>query len=68
MSPYDHALDYAIQAIERGDRQKGHAALSWLLKRQPENTLAWLWMASCVPDEFAKQECYRRVSVLSAGS
>jgi Tfp pilus assembly protein PilF len=54
------ALEFAIDAINRGDPVNGKAALTWALHREPNNALAWLWMACCVTDEQAKQECYRR--------
>lgn len=62
----DEALQYAIGIINRGDAMKGRAALSWVLKQDPENAVAWLWMSCCVDDERAKEECYRRVSMFSS--
>jgi len=59
----DQALDFAVGAIAEGDPGRGRAALTWVLQQEPENTAAWIWMACCVPDEGARQECYRRASV-----
>lgn len=56
------ALDFAVGAIDRGESRKAKQALGWVLQQEPDNGLAWIWMAACVGDEAAKQECYRRAS------
>ena len=56
------ALDLGVQAVEQGDLQSGEAAFSWVLKKDPENTVAWLWLACCAPEEHAREECYKRAS------
>jgi Tfp pilus assembly protein PilF len=61
----EQALDYAVSAIKRGDSSRGQAALAWVLQREPSNVVAWLWMAECLPESDAKQECLRRVTALS---
>jgi len=61
----EQALDYAVSAIKRGDSSRGQAALAWVLQREPSNVVAWLWMAECLPESAAKQECLRRVTALS---
>jgi Tfp pilus assembly protein PilF len=61
----EQALDYAVTAIKRGDAPRGRAALAWVLQREPSNVVAWLWMAECLPESDAKQECLRRVTALS---
>jgi hypothetical protein len=58
----EEALDFAIDAIDRGDMKLGNAALGWVLQREPDNRVAWLWMACTVPDEQAKRGCYNRIS------
>jgi hypothetical protein len=58
----DEALAFAIEAIDRGDLKLGNAALGWVLQREPDNRVAWLWMACTVPDEQAKRGCYSRIS------
>lgn len=58
----EEALDFAIDAIDRGDLKLGNAALGWVLQREPDNRVAWLWMACTVPDEQAKRGCYSRIS------
>jgi hypothetical protein len=58
----DEAIEFAIQAIDRGDLKLGSAALGWVLQREPENPLAWLWMACTVSEEEAKRDCYSRIA------
>ena len=58
------ALDTAIQAVEGGDFVQGEAALSWVLQKDPDNAVAWIWLACCAPDDTAREACYRRVSVI----
>jgi hypothetical protein len=58
----EEAIEFAIEAIDRGDLKLGNAALGWVLQREPDNRVAWLWMAVTVPDEQAKRGCYSRIS------
>ena len=65
MPSCEQALDFAVSAIKRGDATKGQAALAWVLKREPNNVVAWLWLAECSPDVQVRQECLARVSELN---
>jgi Tfp pilus assembly protein PilF len=58
----EEAIEFAVQAIDRGDYQLGNAALDWVIQREPENPVAWIWMACCVNGEEAKRGCYSRIS------
>lgn len=58
----NEAMDLALGALEQGEQSKAKKALGWILQRDPGNGLAWIWMAACLEDEMAKQECYRRAS------
>jgi Tfp pilus assembly protein PilF len=58
----EQALDIGVEAVEQGDLTRGEAALSWVLKKDPANQVAWFWLACCAPDDDARQECYRRAS------
>lgn len=60
----EEALNLAVEAVERGDLRNGETALNWILKENPSNTAAWIWLACCVPDDSARQLCYRRASKL----
>ena len=58
----EDALNFAIEAIDRGNLAAGKKALEWVLQREPENQVAWVWMACCVPDEAAKRQCFKEIS------
>ena len=58
----EEAIEFAVQAIDRGDYKLGNAALDWVLQKEPDNPVAWLWMACCLTDEEAKRNCYSRIS------
>jgi Tfp pilus assembly protein PilF len=62
MEKVNQAISSAVEAIQRGDFGRGRATLTWVLNAQPNNRLAWLWMACCVNEETERDECYRRVS------
>ena len=63
----EEALNTGIQAVEGGDLKRGHAVLSWVVQREPENAMAWIWLACCAPDDTAREACYRRVSAIQGG-
>ena len=57
----EDAIEYAICAIENGNIKSGNEALGWVLQREPDNKVAWLWMACTLPDEKSKRACYNRI-------
>ncbi len=61
------ALDLGVHAVEQGDLQNGEAAFSWVLKKDPKNTVAWFWLACCAPEERGREECYKRASSINDG-
>jgi hypothetical protein len=61
----EEALEYAVRVIQCRDLAKGKAALSWVLKREPKNVVAWLWLSRCVQDAEAQLECMRLVSAIN---
>ncbi len=62
MATIEEAICSAVEAIERGDLGQGRATLSWVVREDPDNRLAWVWLAACVSEEDARNECYRRAS------
>ena len=64
MATVEEALDSAVKAIERGDMGEGRTTLKWVLTQDPSNRLAWLWMACCIGNERAREECYVRASAV----
>ncbi len=62
------ALDKAATAIKGGDLETGKEILKWVLEREPNNVLAWLWMSRCVKTNEAKLECFNRVLAIVPGN
>ena len=58
------ALDASADAIKNGDIDTGKAGLKWVLERDPDNVLAWLWMSRCTEIPAEKLECFNRVLAL----
>ena len=58
----EEALEFGVDAIDRGDLKLGSETMQWVLEREPNNSLAWLWLACTVDDEFKRQECYLRAT------
>ncbi len=50
----DLETNQAIELIKQGNIAEGAKILSVVLKNQPDNELAWLWMSACVPDQEKK--------------
>ncbi|MEW5870208.1 MAG: leucine-rich repeat domain-containing protein [Chloroflexota bacterium] len=61
-------LQEAIALVKAGDRKGGRQRLSALLKRQPENVTAWLWMAGAVDEDAQRRFCLERVLQLDPGN
>jgi hypothetical protein len=57
----EEALEIAIDAIDRGDMELGNGILAWVLKYEPSNRIALLWMACTVPDENLKRRYYSMI-------
>lgn len=55
------ALDLAAVAIKRGDIALGRARLDWILERDPDNPLAWLWLSRCTDARDEQAMCFYRV-------
>ena len=64
MPTTEQALSFAVDAIRRSDIERGRAALTWVLQREPDNVVAWLWLSDCVQDTRVREECLRRLSAL----
>jgi flagellar basal body-associated protein FliL len=56
----ERTIHEAIQAIEAGDKRRAHSLLLGLIQEQPDNVLAWLWMAEVYSDPKNKKDCYIR--------
>ena len=57
-------LEEAIRAVKSGDTDRGRLLLLQIVKADPENELAWLWLASAVEGE-KRQHCLERVLAIN---
>lgn len=57
-------LDAAANAIKSGRFTEGKSRLLEVLRREPENVLALLWLTKCVDDPAKKVELFKRVLAL----
>lgn len=57
----DEDLNLAIEIIKRGDRITGGRMLSKILKDDPKNERAWLWLSACLDDPEKKRYCLNQV-------
>ena len=58
------ALELAVQKVRARDYHTGRAILAWVLKHQPENVVAWLWLARCIVNREQQALCLARVAAL----
>jgi len=68
MASVEEAITSAVEAINRGDLGQGRTTLSWVVREEPDNRLAWVWLAACVDNDSARDECYHRASEVSTFS
>lgn len=54
-------LEQAIHVIQAGDREKGRQLLTTLIKKEPRNEQAWLWLASAVESADQRRYCLKQV-------
>ncbi|MFP4345052.1 MAG: tetratricopeptide repeat protein [Anaerolineales bacterium] len=54
-------LKEAVRLIKAGDKQAGRRLLKQILKADPQNESAWLWMASGVSDNQQRIYCLEQV-------
>lgn len=55
------SLQQAITLIKSGDKQNGRRLLAEILKADPKNETAWLWMSSILDEEEQKRHCLEQV-------
>ncbi len=61
----DETLQEAIKLIKSGDKQSGGQLLAQILKQNPENEVAWLWMSQVVTTDEHRQHCLEKVLSLN---
>lgn len=58
----------AIALIKQGNVAEGAKILSTIIKTEPDNEQAWLWMSACVGDREKKIYCLQRVLQINPSS
>ena len=57
MANQDEQLRLGIEAARRGDRQAAEMLLRQVVANDPDNELAWMWLASSVDDVAERRRC-----------
>jgi len=57
-------LDEGVAAIQQRDFKKASYLLAQAVKREPENVMAWLWLAKSLPDPERRRRCIERALVV----
>ena len=61
----NETLQQAIAAIKSGDKAGGQRLLAQLLKVEPRNENAWLWMSAAVSDDTQRRFCLEKVLAIN---
>lgn len=56
----ENELKQAIDAIKAGDKKRGGEILAELIKVEPNNEVAWLWLATCYKKVENKRRCLEK--------
>jgi hypothetical protein len=58
---FDSQINEAIDLIKRGERRQAHLVLDAVLKNDPDNERAWMWLSVCYEQNNEKVYCLQRV-------
>ncbi len=58
-------LEQAVAYIKAGDTEKAKPLLVEVIKQNPRDENAWLWMSRCVSNVEQKKDCFERVLVIN---
>jgi hypothetical protein len=58
-------LERATKAIRNGDLTTGRVLLSQVIRQDPDNETAWLWMVSVVDNDFDRRQTLERVLAIN---
>ena len=64
----DPKLEQAVQAIKSGDKAAGLVLLAQVIRSDPNNESAWIWMATAQDDPEKKKQCLERVLRINPGN
>ncbi len=68
MSDPLHALQQAIAAIKAGDKAAGRRLLAEVIRGDPRNEAAWLWMSAATDSDEQRRACLERVLAINPGN
>ena len=54
-------LEQAVADIKAGNTEEGKRLLVEIIRQNPRDENAWLWMTKCVTDIGQKRDCFERV-------
>ena len=63
-----HALRRAIAAIKGGDKAAGRRLLAEVIRNDPGNEAAWLWMSAALDADEQRRVCLERVLAINPGN
>lgn len=55
------SLQHAIQSIKVGDNDQGRTLLMQVVRAEPQNEQAWLWLSAALSDPQQQRDCLQRV-------
>lgn len=61
-------IEQAIQLIRAGDKKAGGKLLAEVVKQDPQNETAWLWLAGCFDNEEKKKFCLKKALEINPGN
>ncbi len=68
MSDALHALQQAIAAVKAGDKEAGRRLLAEVIRNDPRNEVAWLWMSAATDSDVQRRTCLERVLAINPGN
>ncbi len=58
-------LQRAITEVRSGDKEIGQRLLAEVIRNDPRNETAWLWMSSAIDSDERRRYCLQRVLALN---
>ncbi len=65
MSDALHALQRAIAAVKAGNKAAGRRLLAEVIRDDPHNEAAWLWMSAATDSDAQRRACLERVLAIN---
>ncbi len=65
MSDALDALQQAIAAVKAGDKEAGRRRLAEVIRSDPRNEAAWLWMSAATDSDEQRRACLERVLAIN---